>query len=61
MELIVATISSANQILIYGWSILLIVILHNFIGFVLGYYSCYLLNLEKKITRTIAIEVAMKN
>ena len=61
--IIIATIigSSANQILIYGWLVLLIVILHNLAGFMLGYYSCYFLGLEKKISRTIAIEIAMQN
>jgi BASS family bile acid:Na+ symporter len=38
-----------------------LVILHNFAGFVIGYYVCHLLNLEEKISRTIAIEIAMQN
>ena len=61
--IIIATIigSSSDQILIYGWLILLIVIFHNLLGFIFGYYSCYLLNLDKKTSRTIAIEVAMQN
>ena len=61
--IIIATIigSSYDQILIYGWLILLIVIFHNLLGFLFGYYSCYLLNLDKKTSRTIAIEVAMQN
>ena len=61
--IIIATIigSSSDQILIYGWLILLIVIFHNLLGFLFGYYSCYLLNLDKKTSRTIAIEVAMQN
>ena len=61
--IIIATIigSSSDQILIYGWLILVIVIFHNLLGFIFGYYSCYLLNLDKKTSRTIAIEVAMQN
>ena len=61
--IIIATIigASSDQILIYGWLILLIVIFHNLLGFIFGYYSCYLLNLDKKTSRTIAIEVAMQN
>ena len=61
--IIIATIigSSSDQILIYGWLILLIVIFHNLLGFIFGYYSCYLLNLDKKTSRTIAIEIAMQN
>ena len=61
--IIIATIigSSSDQILIYGWLILLIVVFHNLLGFIFGYYSCYLLNLDKKTSRTIAIEVAMQN
>ena len=61
--IIIATIigSSSDQILIYGWLILLIVIFHNLLGFIFGYYSCYFLNLDKKTSRTIAIEIAMQN
>ena len=61
--IIIGTIigSSADQIFAYGYSILFLVILHNFTGFVIGYYICHLLNLEKKISRTIAIEIAMQN
>ena len=61
--IIIATIigSSSDQILMYGWFILLIVIFHNLLGFIFGYYSCYFLNLDKKIRRTIAIEIAMQN
>ena len=61
--IIIATIigSSSDQIMIYGWLILLIVIFHNLLGFIFGYYSCYLLNLDRKTSRTIAIEVAMQN
>lgn len=61
--IIIATIigSSSDQILMYGWFILLIVIFHNLLGFIFGYYSCYFLNLDKKTSRTIAIEIAMQN
>ena len=61
--LIIATIIGANtkQIAMYASTISLVIILHNLMGLILGYYACHLLNLDKKTKRTIAIEIAMQN
>ena len=61
--IIIAIIIGSNSVQIsrYGIEILFFVVLHNFLGFIIGYYGSSILNLDKKIKRTIAIEVAMQN
>ena len=61
--IIIAIIIGSNSIQIsrYGIEILFFVVLHNSLGFFIGYYGSSILNLDKKIKRTIAIEVAMQN
>ena len=61
--IIIAIIIGSNSIQIsrYGIEILFFVVLHNSLGFFIGYYGSSILNLDKKVKRTIAIEVAMQN
>jgi len=60
---IIAIIVALNQdkLATVGAVIFIATLLHNVIGLTLGYFSCYLLGFDKKISRTVAIEVGMQN
>tara|TARA_Y100000590_G_scaffold380888_1_gene449557 strand:+ start:9064 stop:9975 length:912 start_codon:yes stop_codon:yes gene_type:complete len=53
--------SNSDQIFTQGPKIFFIVILHNLLGILLGFYICKKLNYDKKISKTIAIEIGMQN
>jgi BASS family bile acid:Na+ symporter len=56
----VVALNAANLLAI-GFVVLLAVMLHNIIGFTLGYWLAALAGLNKSDRRTIAIEVGMQN
>ena len=53
--------SNSKQILKNGFEIFLIVICHNLLGILLGYYLAKKMNYPEKIVRTLAIEIGMQN
>ncbi len=57
---IIIALNSKN-IFEYGFVIFIIVIFHNFFGFIISYFFCKRINLNNKIAKTIAIEVGMQN
>ncbi|WP_234364240.1 bile acid:sodium symporter family protein [Lunatibacter salilacus] len=61
--LIIAIIIAVGRdsLLTLGIALLLGAIIHNAIGFLLGYWSCRFLGMSKIDCRTIAIEVGMQN
>lgn len=61
--LIIAIIIAVGRdnLLTLGVALLLGAILHNTLGFLLGYWSCKLFGMNKIDCRTIAIEVGMQN
>lgn len=63
IALIIAAIvaSNADTIKTLSLLVLLVVILHNGFGLLLGYYMSYFIVKDKRIARTIAIEVGMQN
>lgn len=53
--------NSADQLLEAGLLVLLVVILHNALGYALGYGSAKLLRTGERSARTTAVEVGMQN
>lgn len=58
---LVVTANGAGTIKTAGILFLLAILLHNTLGYVLGYYSARLLNLNETDSKTISIEVGMQN
>lgn len=63
IALIVAIIVSANsaKLMVGGWLIMLVVMLHNLCGLLLGYGIARVLGLELKKRVAVSIEVGMQN
>ncbi len=63
IALIIAIITSAGRdnLIQIGLSLILAVLLHNVLGYVLGYWICRFLRMDEKTCRTIAIEVGLQN
>ena len=60
---IIAVIVAAgrNSLLTVGLLLFLAAVIHNALGFILGYWASRLLRMNKKDSRTIAIEVGLAN
>jgi BASS family bile acid:Na+ symporter len=52
---------SRDQLLVVGLLLILVAVLHNALGYVLGYWGARILGLEESACRTVAIEVGMQN
>jgi len=63
IALIIMIITAAGRDSLLSIGLLLIVaaIIHNLMGYLLGYWSCRLLKMKEKDCRTIALEVGMQN
>ena len=63
IALIVAIIVSANsaKLMVGGWLIMLVVMLHNVCGLLVGYMLARLLGMEMKKRVAVSIEVGMQN
>ena len=59
--LVVITAAGRDNLLQVGVLLLLATILHNVLGYVLGYWSARLLRFHERDCRTIALEVGMQN
>jgi len=61
--LIISVITAAGRehLLKVGGALLLCVLLHNLLGFLLGYWSARALRLSEQDCRTVAIEVGLQN
>jgi BASS family bile acid:Na+ symporter len=55
------TAAGRDNLLTMGLLLLLVVVIHNVVGFVIGYSACRLLKMDEKTARTISIEVGMQN
>jgi BASS family bile acid:Na+ symporter len=55
------TAGGRDNLLEIGLLLILISLMHNVTGFVLGYWSCRLLGLDEKSCRTISFEVGLQN
>ena len=57
----IITAAGRNALLTIGLTLIVVVIIHNVLGYVLGYNLSRLLGLDQKSARTIAFEVGMQN
>ena len=59
--LMIMTAGGRDNLLEIGLLLILISLLHNVTGYVLGYWSCRVLGLDEKSCRTISFEVGLQN
>jgi bile acid:Na+ symporter, BASS family len=59
--LMIMTAGARDRLLVIGLLLILISLVHNISGYVLGYWSSRLLGLDVKSSRTIAFEVGQQN
>jgi BASS family bile acid:Na+ symporter len=59
--LMIMTAGGRDNLLEIGLLLIVISLLHNLTGYVLGYWSCRILGLDEKSCRTISFEVGMQN
>ena len=57
----VITASGRDNLLSIGILLILTAIIHNLLGYFLGYWSCRLIKMKEQDCRTIALEVGMQN
>ncbi len=58
---LVTTAASRDNILAIGFLLLLVAMLHNSLGYFLGYWFSRVLGLDKNSCRTVALEVGLQN
>lgn len=63
IALIITVITAAGRdsLLAVGPLLVLSCLIHNFAGYILGYFGCKALKMDEKTCRTIAIEVGLQN
>ena len=54
-------VSLRDSLLSIGILLILAAIIHNLLGYLLGYWGCRLLKMKEQDCRTIALEVGMQN
>jgi BASS family bile acid:Na+ symporter len=59
--IVVITAAGRDSLLDIGGILMLLVLIHNLFGYMLGYWYARLLRLNEKDARTIALEVGMQN
>ncbi|HOJ61184.1 MAG TPA: bile acid:sodium symporter family protein [bacterium] len=57
----IITSLSRNELLQVGLALIAACVLHNMIGYILGYWGAWLWGLNRTVCRTIAIEVGLQN
>jgi BASS family bile acid:Na+ symporter len=57
----IITARSSEKLLAVGFALILASIIHNFIGYILGYWISRMVRLDEKASRTVAFEVGMQN
>ncbi|MEL0226309.1 MAG: bile acid:sodium symporter family protein, partial [Flavobacteriaceae bacterium] len=57
----IITAAGRDALLTIGLTLIVVVVIHNILGYVLGYNLSRLLGLDQKSARTIAFEVGMQN
>jgi BASS family bile acid:Na+ symporter len=59
--IVIITAAGRNSLLTIGPLLILLVLIHNMSGYLLGYWSGRLFKMSERDCRTIAIEVGMQN
>lgn len=59
--IVIITAAGRNSLLAIGPALILVVLIHNLLGYTLGYWSGRLFRMSERDCRTIAIEVGMQN
>src|SRR5690606_1290985 len=59
--LMIMTAGGRDNLLEIGLFLIVVALLHNLTGYLLGYWSCRALKLDEKSCRTIAFEVGLQN
>jgi BASS family bile acid:Na+ symporter len=59
--LMIMTAGGRDNLLEIGLALMVVALLHNMTGYLLGYWSCRALRLDEKSCRTIAFEVGLQN
>lgn len=59
--LAIITADGRDHLLVVGATLLLAAIIHNFAGYVFGYWGCRLVGMNEQDSRTISIEVGLQN
>lgn len=57
----IITAAGRDSLMEIGFLLILACLLHNMLGYFLGYWGCRLLRMDEKSCRTIALEVGMQN
>jgi len=57
----IITAAGRNALLTIGLTLIVVVIIHNILGYFLGYGISLVFGLDKKSARTVAFEVGMQN
>ena len=57
----VTTAAGRDKLLVVGWLLLAVAIVHNTLGYLLGYWLSRALRLDKRSARTVSIEVGLQN
>jgi BASS family bile acid:Na+ symporter len=61
MILMIMTAGGRDNLLEIGLLLIVVALLHNLTGYLLGYWSCRALKLDERSCRTIAFEVGLQN
>ena len=59
--LMIMTAGGRDNLLEIGMVLIAVSLIHNFAGYLLGYWSCRMLGLDEKSCRTISFEVGLQN
>lgn len=59
--IVVVTAAGRESLLNVGWLMVLAVVLHNVLGFLLGYWAARLFGMNEQDCRTVSIEVGLQN
>jgi bile acid:Na+ symporter, BASS family len=57
----VTTAKGRDALLVVGWMLLAVAIVHNTLGYVLGYWLSRAFRMDKRSARTVSIEVGLQN
>jgi BASS family bile acid:Na+ symporter len=59
--LMIMTAGRRDELIVVGTILIVVTLLHNVSGYVLGYWTCRLLGMDERTCRTISFEVGLQN